>query len=79
MTTGQTYDLRQYEEAGKALGLRSRTIRRIADSADSPSKDYAAFSAAVRGALLAGALAGFCPPPQDAPTLAIEDAPPTRA
>jgi hypothetical protein len=78
MTTGKTYDLRQYQEAGRALGMRSRTIQRIADSADSPYGASASFSAAVRRALLAGSLAGFSPPPQDEPTLVLEDASPTR-
>jgi hypothetical protein len=77
MATGKTYDLRQYQEAGRALGMGSRTIQTIADSADSPYEASASFSAAVRGALLAGALAGFSPPPQDEHTLAMEDEPPT--
>src|SRR4029450_8978667 len=72
MTTGKTYDLRQYQEAGRELGMGSRTIQRIADSADSPSKAYTYFSAAGRGALLAGSLAGFSPPPQDEPPPGVE-------
>jgi hypothetical protein len=79
MTTGKTYDLRQYQEAGRALGMRSRTIKRIADSADSSSKAYTYFSEAVRRALLAGSLAGFSQPPQDEPGLVLEDEPPTGA
>ena len=63
MTTGKTYDLRQYQEAGRELGMRSRTIQTIADSADSMYRASAYFSASVRRELLAGSLAGFSPPP----------------
>jgi len=63
MATGKSYEIRQYREAGRELGMGSRTIQTIADSADSTSKTYAYFSAAVRHALLAGAFAGFSPPP----------------
>jgi len=77
MTTGKTYDLRQYKEAGRALGMGFRTIHKIADSADSTHGPSAYFSAAVRHALLAGSFAGFSPPPQDEHTLAMEDEPPT--
>jgi len=38
MATGKTYDLRQYQEAGRELGLGARTIQTIADSADSTSR-----------------------------------------
>jgi hypothetical protein len=76
MTTGKTYDLRQYQEAGRELGMRSCTIQKIADSADSTYEAYVSFSAAVRRALLAGSLAGFSPPLQDEPVLAMEDEPP---
>jgi hypothetical protein len=61
--TGKTYDLRQYQEAGRELGMRSRTIQTIADSADSMYRASAYFSASVRRELLAGSLAGFSPPP----------------
>ena len=67
MATGKTYDLRHYQEAGRELGMRSRTIQTIADSADSMYRTYAYFSASVRRALLAGSFAGFSPQPQDEP------------
>ncbi len=69
MTTGKTYDLRQYQEAGRDLGMGSHTIQTIADSADSTCKTCEYFSVSVSRALLAGALAGFSPPPQDEHTL----------
>jgi len=77
MATGKTYDLRQYQEAGRELGMGSRTIQTIADSADSTSRTYKYFSDSVRRALLAGSFAGFSPPPQDEHTLVLEDEPPT--
>src|SRR6266487_3720749 len=48
MTTGKTYDIRQYREAGRELGMGSRTIQMIADSADSTYRAYAYFSVSVR-------------------------------
>ena len=61
--TGKRYELCQYLEAGRELGMGARTIQMIADSADSMYRASAYFSASVRRALLAGALAGFSPPP----------------
>jgi hypothetical protein len=75
MTTGKTYALQQYQEAGRVLRMRSRTIQTIAESADSASKASAYFLEGVRRALLAGALAGFSPSPQDEHPLAREDEP----
>ena len=77
METGKTYDLRQYQEAGRELGMGARTIQMIADSADSTYRAYAYFSASVRHALLAGSFAGFSPPPQNEHTLVMQDEPPT--
>jgi len=77
MATGKRYDLCQYQEAGRELGMGSRTIQTIADSSDSTSRTYAYFSVSVRRELLAEALAGFSPPPQDEPMLVMEDKPPT--
>jgi len=79
MATGKTYELRHYQEAGRELGMGSHTIQTIADSADSTSRTYAYFSAAVRRALLAGSFAGFSPPPQDEHALVMKDAPPPGA
>jgi len=45
MTTGKTYDLRQYQEAGRDLGMGSHTIQTIADSADSTCKTCEYYSA----------------------------------
>lgn len=77
MATGKTYDLRQYHEAGRELGLGARTIQTIADSADSTSRIYAHYSDSVRRALLAGSLAGFSAKLQDEPMRVMEDEPPT--
>jgi hypothetical protein len=79
MATGKTYEIRQYREAGRELGIGSRTIQMIADSAESTSRTYTHFSAAVRRALLAGAFAGFSPKPQDVHTRVMEGEPRTGA